>query len=199
MDQYLAGNKVRVSGTYFYTRIVQVTLFDSSSTVINSRTDPFGRTSGYFNGAGGISRGVELSAEGRPSRSTLLSTSYTYTNADTDRDTQVRGFFRAFAIPAHTLTLMGNQQIGKKTDVTADLYQAASYFNPLFAAGRTRAYQYPSLTKLDVVVSRAIWASGLRTLRCYVKVDNLLNREYYETGFRTPSITWITGLRMTFQ
>ena len=199
VDQYFAQNKVRVSGTYFYTRVVQIILFDSASAVVRPQTDPFLRTSGYFNAAGGISRGVELSTEAQPFRSTLLNTSYTYTRANTDQDVQVRGFFRTFAVPAHTFTFMANQQIGKKTDVTLDLYQASRYYNPLTAAGRARAYEYPSLTKIDVVVSRVIWTNETKALRCYAKVDNLLNREYYETGFRTPGATWLAGLRMNFR
>ena len=89
--------------------------------VLQELYDPFLRTSGYFNAAGGISRGVELSAEAQPSRSTTLNASYTYTNADTDQDVQVRGFFKAFAIPAHMFTLVATQQIGKRNDVTMDL------------------------------------------------------------------------------
>ena len=129
----------------------------------------------------------------------MLNTSYTYTNANTDQDVQVRGFFKTFAVPAHTFTFMANQQLGRKNDVTLDLYQASSYFNPLTAAGRSRAYRYPSLTKMDVVVSRLVWTKEGQALRCYGKVDNMLNREYYETGFRTPGATWIAGLRMNFR
>ena len=40
VDQYFARNRIRVSGTYFYTRIVQVILFDSASVVIRPQTDP---------------------------------------------------------------------------------------------------------------------------------------------------------------
>ncbi|HTM48600.1 MAG TPA: TonB-dependent receptor [Bryobacteraceae bacterium] len=199
VDQYFAQNKIRVSGTYFYTRIVQTILFDSASAVVRPQTDPFLRTSGYFNAAGGISRGVELSAEAKPYRPLSLNASYTYTNANTDQDVQVRGFFRTFAMPAHTFTLVANQRIGKRNEVTLDLYQASSYFNPLSAAGRTRAYLYPSLTKIDAVFSRVIWAKDTQALRAYFKIDNLLDREYYETGFRTPGILWISGLRMNFR
>jgi iron complex outermembrane receptor protein len=83
--------------------------------------------------------------------------------------------------------------------VTVDLYQASAYFNPLSAAGRSRAYKYPSLTKADLVVSRVIWARESQSLRWYGKIDNLLNREYYETGFRTPGIAWISGMRINFR
>jgi vitamin B12 transporter len=198
IDQYFAGDRARVSLTYFYTRTVQTILFDSASTVVRPLTDPFLRTSGYFNAAGGISRGVELSAEMQLLRATLLNASYTYTNANTDQDVQVRGFFRTFAVPAHTLSLTANQQLGKKTEVTVDIYQASTYYNPLTAAGRARAYQYPALTKVDLVVSHIVLSKESKILRWYGKIDNLLNREYYETGFRTSRITWITGMRMNF-
>ena len=199
VDQYFAANKVRLSATYFYTRIVQITQFDSSAVVVSARTDPFGRTSGYFNGAGGISRGAELSAEAHPFRSTILNTSYTYTNSNTDQDVTVRGFFKAFTIVPHMFTFMVNQQLGKKTSVTVDLYQASSYFNSLFAAGRSRAYQYPSLTKLDAVVSHVLWTRESQKLSLYGKLDNLLNREYYENGFRSPKLTGVVGMKLNFR
>src|SRR5262249_35831070 len=65
VDQYLFRNRVRFGLTYFYTRVVSITAFDSSG-VVRPATDPFGRTSGYINGSGGISRGVEFAAEARP-------------------------------------------------------------------------------------------------------------------------------------
>ena len=199
IDQYFAANKVRVSATYFYTRIARITQFDSASVAVNVKTDPFGRTSGYFNGAGGISRGAELSAEARPFRATLLNASYTYTNANTDQDVSVRGFFKAFTIVPHMATFMVNQQMGKKTSVTVDLYRASSYYNALSAAGRARAYQYPGLTKLDVVLSHVLWSTEAQSLRLYGKLDNVLNREYYENGFRSPKLTGLVGLKMNFR
>ncbi|HUQ91604.1 MAG TPA: hypothetical protein VM120_07970 [Bryobacteraceae bacterium] len=43
-----------------------------------------------------------------------------------------------------------------------------------------------------------MWTTEPQTLRWYGKVENLLNREYFDNGFRTPGITWVTGLRMNF-
>jgi hypothetical protein len=53
--------------------------------------------------------------------------------------------------------------------------------------------------KIDVVLSRLIWTREAQSFRWYGKAENLLNREYYENGFRTPGLTWITGLRINFR
>ncbi len=199
VDQYLLHDKLRLSGTWFYTRIVQITQFDSAASVVRAATDPFGRSSGYFNGAGGTSRGVEMAGELRPLRSTLFRASYSYVNADTNQDTAVRGFFGALSVPAHSITAMVHQQLGKKTDVTIDLYKSSNYYNALFAAGRARAYLYSGVTKVDVVVSRQLWNGDKHTLKGYAKVDNLFNQQFYENGFRGPGGTFLTGLQILFK
>ena len=121
VDQYLFSNRVRVSATMFYTRVVQIIGFNSNG-AINPGTDPFGRSSGYMNTSGGISRGTELSVEARPMRSLSLSASYTYANADTDTDSQVPGFYRAFDTPRHIVSLVGTKQWTKRFNTTIDLF-----------------------------------------------------------------------------
>lgn len=199
VDQYLFGDRVRLSGTWFYTRIAQITQFDSSANVVVPGKDLFGRTSGYYNGAGGISRGLEMTAEMRPVRGTLFRASYTYVNADTDQDSAVRGFFGALSVPAHTVNVMVHQQLGRKTDVTVDLYHSSDYYNALSAAGRARAYLYSGPTKVDVVLNRELWSGEKHTLRGYVKVDNLANQRYYENGFIAPQATVLTGVQVLFR
>jgi len=199
VDQYLFRDRVRLSGTYFYTRIVQITQFDSAGNIVRPGIDPFGRTSGYFNGAGGTSRGLEFSAEARPARGTMFRGSYSYVNADTDQDTAVRGFFGALSVPAHSFTGLFHQQLGKKTDVTADLYHSSDYYNSLSAGGRARAYLYAGVTKIDLVLNREIWSGEKYTLRGYAKVDNVLHQRYFENGFQGPRATFLTGLQVLFK
>ena len=199
IDQYLWHDKIRLSGTWFYTRIARVTQFDSGLTVVRPATDVFARNSGYFNGAGGISRGLETTVELRPRRGTMLRTSYSYVNADTDQDIAVRGFYQALSVPAHTVTAMIHQQLGKRTSLTMDLYHSSDYYNSLFAAGRSRAYQYPGLTKIDLVGNRILWQGEKYSLNGYVKVENLLNQTFYENGFRGPGGLLLTGLRVMFR
>jgi len=199
IDQYFLRDTVRFSGTYFYTRIVQITQFDSAGNVVKPGSDPFGRTSGYYNGAGGISRGVELTTEVRPSRSTLFRASYAYVNADTDQDSAVRGFYSALSIPAHSVNAFVNQRLGRKTDVTVDLYHASDYYNSLSAAGRARAYLYSGVTKMDIVVNREVWSGEKHTLKAYAKVDNVFNQRFYENGFQAPRCTFLTGIQVLFK
>ena len=65
LDQYLLGNRLRLSGTFFYTRLQEVIIFDFSG-AINPATDPFGRFGGYRNTGGGLVRGLEASFEIAP-------------------------------------------------------------------------------------------------------------------------------------
>lgn len=68
--------------------MVQLIAFDTTAAVMNPNTDPFYRFGGYFNGRGGISRGVELETQVQPRRSTMLRGTYTHTNVDNDRNLQ---------------------------------------------------------------------------------------------------------------
>jgi vitamin B12 transporter len=178
---------------------VQITQFDSAGNIVRAASDPFGRTSGYYNGAGGTSRGLELTAEVRPSRSTLFRGSYSYVNADTNQDTAVRGFFRALSVPAHSFNALLHQQLGRKNDVTVDLYHSSDYYNSLSAGGRARAYLYSGVTKMDLVFNREVWSGEKHTLKAYAKVDNVFNQRFYENGFQGPRATFLTGVQVLFK
>ncbi len=197
LDQYLFRDRLRFSATYFYTRIQQVTAFDSSG-LLRPATDPFGRSSGYINGAGGISRGVELGIEARPTRRLTLNGSYTLTNAVNDRDLQVAGFWRALTVPRHTATLVATQRIGKRADVTVDCYRGSSHYISFFAVTRSRPFILPGYTKADIVGGYKIWQSDTATLKGYVKVENFFNQAYYENGWRSSKAWAIAGLSYSF-
>lgn len=196
-DQYLFHERFRLSTTYFYTRIQQVTAFNSNG-AIRPATDPFGRSSGYINGSGGISRGVELGVEARPTRTLTLNGSYTYTNAVNDVDIQVAGFWRALTVPKHTATLVASQRIGKRADVTVDLYRASSHYISFFAVNRSRPFILPGYTKADLVAGYKFIQSDHGTLKGYVKVENFFNHPYYENGWRSSKAWAIAGLSYSF-
>ena len=199
VDQYFFRDKLRLSGTVFYTRIVQITQFDSSAGIVRAGTDLFGRTSGYYNGAGGISRGMETTAELRPVRGTMVRSSYWYVNANTDQDLAVRGFWGALSVPKHSWSSMVNQQLGKRAEVTVDFFRSSAYHNALFAGGRSRAFLYPGLVKLDVVVSRDLVRADGYSVRLYGKGDQILNRTYYENGFQGAGATGLVGVQVLFR
>jgi vitamin B12 transporter len=195
IDQYLFRERVRVSATHYYVRTVQAILFNST---INRATDLFGRTSGYLQGAGAINRGVELSVEARPTRSTVLNGSYAYVNAENERDLVIAGFYRTLNVPAHTTTFMATQRIGKRVDVTFDIFRGSRYYINYFAVNRNRAFEFPGFTKADLVGNYKLWVKDTQTLRFYAKIDNVFNQEYFENGQRNPKAWAIFGMAYSF-
>jgi iron complex outermembrane receptor protein len=197
IDQYLFSNRLRVSATYFYSRVVSITAFESSG-VIRPETDPYGRSLGYINGSGGISRGFELGIEARPVRSLTLNGSYTYTHADLDRDITVAGFWRVFSVPSHTATLVATKQWTRRLDTTLDLFAGSSYYTPFFAVTGSRAFEFPGFTKVDLTASYRFWESEQRAARFYGKIDNLFNERYYQNGWLASQATFVMGIGYRF-
>jgi outer membrane receptor protein involved in Fe transport len=121
---------VKVSGTYFYTRI--------KDEITYLPTDDFGAPV-YYNADRHYSRGAEFSGSVRPTRSTDIFASYTFTNSD------VRNFNRpflvpvakpdrkAFGIPDHQFTLVVTQRI-KRFWVSLDVLATSSYLAPVSVA-----------------------------------------------------------------
>ncbi|HUS06145.1 MAG TPA: TonB-dependent receptor, partial [Bryobacteraceae bacterium] len=138
IDQYLAGNRVRVRGTFFYTRIQEAIVFDSSSAINN-----YGRFGGYTNARGGLARGLELSVDATPARGLSLNTSYTYTNADERQSTLLGGSLRSIRVFPHMFTALLTQRIGKRIDVTFDFLAASDYIFPFFAGSGSRPFLFP--------------------------------------------------------
>ena len=195
IDQSLAKGRARVSATYFYTRLQEVIAFDSSG-FITPATDPFGRFGGYRNTGGGLARGVELSVNVAPTRTTELAASYTYTNADQRRPSSVAGFIPVFGISEKMFTLYANQRIGKRVDVTFDLFAAGDYFVPF--GFPSRAFVFDGPVKADLGASYTLPVGDDRAIRFYGKVDNVLNRTYFENGFRTPRAAFTGGMSYRF-
>ncbi len=198
IDQYLFRDRLQVGITGFYTRVVQITAFDSSG-VLNPATDPYGRSSGYINGSGGISRGVEASFNARPTATLTLNGSYTHTSAGTDRDVSARGFFGVFGVARHTFTLVANQTIGKRVNLNFDLAAYSKTYASLFAAGRARAFEVPGYVKADIMGSYTLPVGSDRSLRFYGKVENMFNRRYFTgNGWLAPGVVGLGGIAFQF-
>jgi iron complex outermembrane receptor protein len=196
LDQYFADSKVRVSATYWYTRLQQVVAFDFSG-AIDAATDPFGRFGGYRNTGGGLSRGVELSMEANPRRGTRLFTSYTFTNADERKSSLLGGSVRTIRVSDHMMTFTATQSITRRFTLTFDLFAASSYLYPLYLDG-SRPFSFDGPVKADISATYTVPLAETRSLQFFTRVDNMLNRAYYEDGFRNPK-AWATGgLRVLF-
>jgi len=198
IDQSLFNDRLRLSGTWYYTRLQEVIVFDFSG-AISPTTDPFGRFGGYRNTNGGLARGFEFSVAASPWRSLDLSGSYTHTNAD-QRRPLVPGIIRSFAIPDHQFSVVATQRFGQRVFVNFDLIASSSYLAPLFDANSfsSRAFEFEGLAKADLGASYRWPLSENRAVRFFGKVENLFDRNYYESGYRTPGATAVGGLQFEF-
>jgi outer membrane cobalamin receptor len=183
-----------VSATYFYTRLQNIINFGSLSP-----DDPFGRIfGGYLNLAGGLARGVELSAEISPAPSTNLFASYTYTNAD-QRSPNAAGRLAVPGVSDHLFTLVATQRFGRRVDVTFDLSAVSDYsFSLLTPSFDTLFYVFDGYVKADLVAGYTLPIDDRLSLRLYGKVENVFDRAYSESGFRAPGAYFIGGAAFRF-
>ena len=123
--------------------------------------------------------------------------SYTYTNSASRRPTiSSEPFFKTLGVSGHMFSMTATQRIGRRFDVTFDLFAASDYPLQLFGADRRLAFDGP--VKADVVTSYSIPVGEGRELRLYGKVENVFDRKYFENGFATPGIWGIGGLKFRF-
>lgn len=198
IDQTLFRNRLHASATYFYTHLQEVITFDFSG-AINPATDPFGRFGGYRNTNGGIARGVELSMSAAATHSLNLSAAYTFTKS-LQRTPQVAGILRSLVIPDHQFSLVATQRFGRRVLVNFDLTASSDYLAPIFDPNTfaSRAYRFRGLAKADLGGSYTFPFKESRFLRLFGYVDNLFDRTYFESGFRTPGRTGRAGASFSF-
>ncbi len=194
IDQYLFGERVRVSVTQFYTELREVIAFDTSG-FVTPATDPFGRSGGYFNTGGGIARGIEMSVETALPRRARLLASYTYANSDQRNSTvRDRDFFQTPFVSPHQFTAVATVPITRRIEVTADAWIVSSH--PTIYS--SRAFLFPGGRKIDLVASYTAPLSDVRSLRFLVKVNNALDSTYFENGFRSAGIWATAGVAFQF-
>jgi vitamin B12 transporter len=200
-DQYLLRQHFKISSTYFYEHLQQVIGFLDFPP---GYTDPYGRSGGYYNTGGGISRGVELSGQYRPNTSTTLLATYTYTSA-LDRYSQY--YTGAPADPLQTPRILPNavtveaiRDLGRHIDLGIDFTGGSSYLFPLFnpASFENQAYRFPGPRQLGLMASYTRALGERLSARFYVRVSNALNRTFYEDGFLTPHLWAVGGIRFSF-
>jgi vitamin B12 transporter len=197
-DQALFHNRLRASATYFYTRLQEVIIFDFSG-AIDPATDPFGRFGGYRNTNGGIARGIEFSITTTPTRTLNVAAAYTYTKS-LQRTPQVAGVLRSLVIPDHQFSLVATQRFGRRVLVNFDLAASSDYLAPIFDPNTftNRAYRFRGLSKADLGASYTLPFNESVSLRLFGYLDNLFDRKYFESGFRTPGRTGRAGASLSF-
>ncbi len=199
IEQNLAENQVKLSATYFYTRLQNTIDFGSPARTIGTTTRPFG---GYRNSKGGLARGLELSAEIRPFEATSVFTSYTYTNSD-QRRPQVSGsrIIETLGIPKKQFSIVATQYVGKNFFVNFDFVASSKYLAPIFSNTTFSSYVYSfnGNRKADLTASYEFAAKKDKLkIRLYGTLENLFDYEYFENGFQTAGRFGRVGLGLSF-
>ncbi len=198
VEQNLFDNKAKLTAVYFYTKLIDTIGYGNVVPNIGTTTRPFG---GYLNTKGGIARGGEFSGKVRPTSSTDIFASYTFTNSD-QRVPQVSGNrnISTLGIPEHQFTLVANQRF-KRFWVNFDFLATSNYLAPIFnnSTFSTYVYRFDGNRKADLTAGYTIpFKSEKLNLRVYATVENLFDQEYYENGFRTAGQTARIGATFAF-
>jgi outer membrane receptor protein involved in Fe transport len=197
IDQYLFGRKAALSAVFFYTKLTDIIGF-GNVVPAGPTPRPFG---GYVNQKGGVARGFEFSGDLKPTSSTNIFASYTYTNSD-QREPQVfgSGVLRTLGIPSGQFTLTATQRINRFW-INADFLAASSYLAPIFSNSsfNTYIYRFEGNRRLDMTAGYTFSLNrGKFSLRVFGTLENVLDHEYFENGFRTAGINGRVGVSFGF-
>ncbi len=203
IEQTFLSDRVRLTGTYFYTDIQKAIDYAFCVPRCLSFPDPLNRYGGYYNTEGRIARGIETSADIKPTSSTRIFTSYTFTNSD-ERNPLNLFILTSPGIPSHTFTLVATQRI-KQAWINFDFAGTSSYLFPFYNFNGTTfeekyyMYRFKGSRKGDLTAGYTFgFEKEKMTLRVFGTVENVFDQEYYENGFRTAGATGRVGLSVGF-
>ena len=89
---------------------------------------------------------------------------------------------------------IGNYIHGKQ--VASETNDLLPIFDP--STFSSRVYQFDGIAKADLGISYRLFLKEFQSLRLFGRIDNFLNQEYYENGFRNPSMVGVTGIEFRF-
>jgi vitamin B12 transporter len=194
-DQRAAKDKLLFGMTYFYTRLQRIIDFKSFVSDFNPTGDPdplgLGRSGGFLNFPGGMSRGLETYAEATPYRGTSVTASYTFTNAD--RAVSPAGLQPQFVTPKHLFGLSFMQRY-RAILASFSINRTGQYIAPVFPANLT----FPGFTKADLFVSYERSFTDRLVMKIFGGAENIFNQKYFENGFRAPRISGRGGITFQF-
>jgi outer membrane receptor protein involved in Fe transport len=196
IDRTFLGGRLKASATYFYTALQNVINFDTSG-LIDPATDPWGRSVGYLNTRGGISRGVETSAAVAPTRSLHLTAAYTYINA-IERAPIVGDVLQTFVVPRNQFSFLATEQATSRLLLTVDTRDSTNYLAPVYGDYVTQVYRFGGIHQVNLGASYRLPLAEYRALRFFVRAANILNQTYFESGFPTPGRTAMGGMQFEF-
>lgn len=193
-DQFAFHDKLQVSGTYFYTHLQNTVDFGPTP------NDPFNRSYGYLNLKGGNARGFELAVSSRPISLLDFTGSYTFTKSNQPSPTSA-GTTRVLGLSDHQFTFGMNIRPTRRLNLNLQGSAVSDYDFPVFGLVYTipaQTYRFQGYTLLDLTGSYVLHDSEKSRLRFVVRVDNLLNQEYFSGGFLAPKATVRAGIHFDF-
>ncbi len=199
IDQYFASDQLKLSASYFYTRLQETIAFDSGI-LITPSVDPFGRLGGYYNTGGGIARGIELSGEAKLPRRTILRAAYTYTNSIDRVSEYSNGLLQTPRIYPHTFTFIILKEFGRHWDTSFDFLAGSHFLYQLYEPSpfSVLAYSFKGPRQASLSVGYTVPLAERRKLRIYARLENLGNQQYFEDGFPTPGFVARGGVQFSF-
>ncbi len=201
IDQYLHAENVKLSATYFYTRLQETIAFDSSGAIVNPLTDPFGRFGGYYNTRGGLARGVELSAEAKLPANTVVRGAYTYTNSRDRISEYSDGLLQTPQIVPQLFSASISKRFAKRWDTEADCLIGSHYYFPFFSNAPPYGsvpLVFPAMRQLNLAAGYTLPLGESKRVRIYSRFSNVNNQTYYEEGFLTPGFVARGGVQVFF-
>ena len=113
---------------------------------------------------------------------------------------RVGNVLQSFVIPDHQWSLLLTQWLGRNLFVNLDWVTSSSTLAPLYDPSifASRVLRFDAITKVDLGASYRLPLSEFRSLRFFGRVDNLLDRQYYENGFLNPGAAGKAGLEFSF-
>lgn len=200
VEQNLLKDRIRLSGTYFWTRLKDIINYADVVPNIGTTPRPFG---GYENQRGGNSKGGEFSVKAKATDSTDIFASYTYTDS-VQRIPQASGtgILRTLGVPDHQFTLVATQRF-KRFWVNFDYLATSNYLAPIFDTNgftfQTYIYRFEGNRKGDLTAGYTFgFKKEKMTLRLFGTIENVFDQEYYENGFRTAGATGRVGMSLGF-
>ncbi len=133
-------------------------------------------------------RGVELEAKAALNANINVTASYTYTDAEYTKDTNLKGNTPE-QVPEHMASLWGDYTFNEGalsglTLGTGGRFMGKSYGDP------ANSFEVGSAAVMDAVVKYDLGRFGLNGSSVAVNVNNLLDREYVASCFQTYGCFW---------
>jgi vitamin B12 transporter len=193
IDQTFWKRRAVASATYFYTHLNEVIFFGYT---LPAAMYPYG---GYENTRGGIARGVEASFAVTPVRQLNVRAAYTFTNARETKP-QIAGIYQTLITPNHQFSVLATGQLTPSLSVIFGAVLSSNYLAPIYNSTTytSQAFQFSGLRKGQIGANYRKPLGDTRAMRFFVNMNNAFNQSYYESGYRTPDVTAMSGLQFEF-